>query len=139
MLRPTLGQRASPGTLASPGIIILVIRSDILIRLDIKALSNCEESNICFVQSVHGPVHCGVHGDRGFLREGEVSRIGSVLLREASVEFDRPFRIRTLCAIARNFVPEDDDLAVFFLDVRRCAVVEVGERGATIMRSVNWS
>ena len=90
------------------------------------------------MQSVHGSVQCGVHGELdGFIRVGEVSRIASSV-RETLVEFDSFFLIRTRCGFTRSFVPEDDGLAVAFLDVRRCAVVEGGVRGATIMRSVNW-
>ena len=88
------------------------------------------------MQSVHGSVQCGVHGELdGCIRVGEVSRIAS-FVRETLVEFDSLCLIRTQCGI--KFVPDDDGLAVVALDVRRCSVVEVEVRGTTITRSVNW-
>ena len=90
-----------PGTLACPGVVFGAILANNLVRVDIKALSDCEESNACVVQSVHGRLQCGVHGVLpDFVREREVLRVGP-LSSEAVVEIDRPLLVRMRCGIAR--------------------------------------
>ncbi len=90
-----------PGTLACPGVVFFAILANKLIRIDIKALSDCEERNACFVQGVYGSVQCGVHGVLpDFVREREVLRVGP-LSSEAVVEIDRLLLVRTRCGIAR--------------------------------------
>ena len=59
-----------------------------LIWLEIKAISNCEESNACVVQNVHGRAHCDENGGRiEYVRDREVRRVGP-LSSEASEEID---------------------------------------------------
>ena len=90
-----------PGTFACPGFVFFAIGANKLVRVDIKALSDSEESNSCVVQSVHGRVQCGVHGVLpDFVREREVLRVGP-LSSEAVVEVNRPCLVRTRCGIAR--------------------------------------
>ena len=64
-----------------------------LIRFEIKATSDCEESNACIVQSVHGTAHGRVQGvarwggSTKFDRTHEVGRVGP-LSGEAFIEID---------------------------------------------------
>ena len=50
-----------------------------LIWLEIKATSNCEESNTCIVQNVHDRAKCDDYGDRiKYVRDREVRRVGAL-------------------------------------------------------------
>ena len=74
----------SPRTVASPGLVPFAIRPNTLIWFKIKATSNCEESDFCIVQSIHGRVPCG--GEPiPFVQKREVLRVGP-LMSEAREE-----------------------------------------------------
>ena len=112
-----------------------------LIRLEIKAISNCEEGNLCLLQNVHGRVQRGNHGIKvRFTRECEVGRVGTLSSEAFEYLAIKGILVlkRTIKVLAWIYVPEDDGLVVLGLNVRRCGIVDRSERGATVMRSVNY-